>query len=481
MKKEKATIKLVLRTNKQLANGEHPIMLRVNWQGKRAEKSTGFSCREQNWSNTSECIKLVGKDLIPNAKKINAVIQNLKNDANDILNRFLYEGRDYSAQMIIDYLKSGNTNYSVVRDFNGLVDEYIDVNHLKIETILSVRGIQKHFLDYMERDNVHLVDVKKVHAFGFGRWCYEKGFKNNTIRTNIQKMKALFRYAEEIEAIPSNPFKFINEGKLYKAETNKQALTKDVMMLFEQFYLRKVADLGSKAEKKFLTVGNKIFACNVFLLCYMFQGLALIDMAKLKIENIDSTRVTDANNKYLVVNTKRSKTHKPVPIAVRMDALAITLITPYLNYMADKGFLLPILTDKDDTDEKILNKMRYATSAINRNLKIIWDEYNSWVKQITEEYENIPLPSSGIYKGYFEHRLVHNLGLNKDNIEKYLINNNTTLYSARHTFATIFINSEGAKTAELAQMMGRSVSGIDRYIKDLMGVEDVLRARDKMK
>ena len=149
--------------------------------------------------------------------------------------------------------------------------------------------------------------------------------------------------------------------------------------------------------------------------------------------------------------------------------------------MADKGFLLPILTDKDDTDEKILNKMRYATSAINRNLKIIWDEYNSWVKQITEEYENIPLPSSGIYKGYFEHRLVHNLGLNKDNIEKYLINNNTTLYSARHTFATIFINSEGAKTAELAQMMGRSVSGIDRYIKDLMGVEDVLRARDKMK
>ena len=65
-------------------------------------------------------------------------------------------------------------------------------------------------------------------------------------------------------------------------------------------------------------------------------------------------------------------------------------------------------------------------------------------------------------------------------IEKYLISDNTTLYSARHTFATIFINSEGAKTTELAQMMGRSVSGIDRYIKDLMGVEDVLKARDKM-
>jgi hypothetical protein len=75
---------------------------------------------------------------------------------------------------------------------------------------------------------------------------------------------------------------------------------------------------------------------------------------------------------------------------------------------------------------------------------------------------------------------VCDLGLNKENIDKYLINESTTLYSARHTFATIFINSEGAKTSELAQMMGRSVAGIDRYIKELMGVEEVLKARDKM-
>jgi lipopolysaccharide export system permease protein len=67
-----------------------------------------------------------------------------------------------------------------------------------------------------------------------------------------------------------------------------------------------------------------------------------------------------------------------------------------------------------------------------------------------------------------------------ENIDSFLIDEKTTLYSARHTFATIFINSEGAKTSELAQMMGRSVSGIDRYIKDLMTIEDVLKARDKM-
>ena len=149
--------------------------------------------------------------------------------------------------------------------------------------------------------------------------------------------------------------------------------------------------------------------------------------------------------------------------------------------MADNNYLLPILSDRDDTEEKVLNKMRYATSAINKNLKEIWHEYNAWIRQIVGEYENVPLPSEGLYVGYFEHRIVNSLGITLENIDKYLIADNTSFYSARHTFATIFINSEGAKTAELAQLMGRSVSGIDRYIKDLMDVEDVLRARDKMK
>lgn len=83
--------------------------------------------------------------------------------------------------------------------------------------------------------------------------------------------------------------------------------------------------------------------------------------------------------------------------------------------------------------------------------------------------------------GYFDHKLVISRNINHNTIAKYLIDERTTLYSARHTFATIFINSEGAKTAELAQLMGRNVSGIDRYIKELMSIEDVLKARDKMK
>ena len=148
--------------------------------------------------------------------------------------------------------------------------------------------------------------------------------------------------------------------------------------------------------------------------------------------------------------------------------------------MEKNDFFLPILKKTDDTDEKILVKMRYATTSINKNLKEVWKEYNIWLIDLVDKYSNKPLPKK-LYKGWFEHRLIVNRNINKENVANYYIDERTTFYSARHTFATIFINSEGAKTAELAQLMGRSVSGIDRYIKDLMNIEDVLKARDKMK
>ena len=481
MKTEKATINLVLRTNKTLADGTHPIMLRVNWRGKRAEKSCGFSCKEANWSATSGCLKIRGKDVISNAEIINTIIQAEKHKAENVLNTLIIENKAYTAQMIIDYLKEDGKGAKYTKDLDDLVTEYIRVNRLKAETVASIDGIIKHFKAYYGKDSVYLADVSKANAVGFGRWCADKGFKNNTIRTHIQKMRALYRYAVDIEAVKDNPFNGIKEGKMYAAENNKQALTKEALDLFRYFYLTKLDSWGKgKSDKKFFVIGHKIFACNVFFMCYEFQGLALIDMAKLRGVNFDTTRMTDKTNRYIEIHTKRSKTRKDVPIAVKMNDFNAPLITPYIFYMADNDFFLPILKGSDDTDKKILVKMRYATSAINRNLKEVWKEYNTWLMDLVEKYSDKPLPKK-LCEGWFDHQLVKNRNINKETVSDFSINENTTLYSARHTFATIFINSEGAKTVELAQMMGRSVSGIDRYIKELMSIEDVLKARDKMK
>lgn len=475
MKTEKAKIKLIVRTNKTLSDNTHPIMLRINWQGVRKEKSTGFSCKLNNWSTNDECLKIKGKDAIPNAATINAIILDLKQQAEKIRDSFILNNKSYSAEMIMEQLNQKESNLNTIK---AIAVKYIKVNHLKEETILSLNGIVKHFHSYMGKDEVLIDEVTKSHAIGFGRWCAEQGFKNNTIRTNIQKMKSLFTYAEENGIIESSPFKGYRESKIFKAENNKQSLTKEAFLLLRQFYLRDCVSYSEikgeqKLQEKFLVVGNRYFAYNVFFMSFYMQGLALIDLARLKIENVDTTRITNSENRYLIINTYRSKTRKQVPVAIRMDNFTSFIFPIYLKYMANNNFLLPILSENDDTSKKIVVKMRSATTAINHNLKKIWNDYNNWIKQMIESYDKGEINCQ-------DKIIVEKYGICNDNISKFLIDHNTTMYSARHTFATIFINSNGAKSSELAQMMGRSVAGIDRYIRDLMSIEDVLNAKDKM-
>lgn len=54
MKVSIAVIKLVLRTNKVLADGTHPIMLRVSFNGMK-ERATGYSCSVRFWDKKNEC------------------------------------------------------------------------------------------------------------------------------------------------------------------------------------------------------------------------------------------------------------------------------------------------------------------------------------------------------------------------------------------------------------------------------------------
>ena len=141
-----------------------------------------------------------------------------------------------------------------------------------------------------------------------------------------------------------------------------------------QFYLKDcISYIEKKGEgklkEKFLVVGNRYFAYNAFFMSFYMQGLALIDLAKLRFENVDSTRMTDNENRYLIVNTYRSKTRKQVQVAIRMDNFTSFIFPTYLDYMVNHDYLVPILTNDDDTSKKITIKMRSATTAINHNLK----------------------------------------------------------------------------------------------------------------
>ena len=74
MKTDTAIIRLTLKTNKTLSNGLHPIMLRVQFNG-RKEKSTGYSCSKECWDKENQSVT----KKFPNYALINKSIIDLKN------------------------------------------------------------------------------------------------------------------------------------------------------------------------------------------------------------------------------------------------------------------------------------------------------------------------------------------------------------------------------------------------------------------
>ena len=54
MKRSLPTVSVILYKSKTLANGEHPIMLRLCYNGQRKYKSFGLSCSEKMWNEKKE-------------------------------------------------------------------------------------------------------------------------------------------------------------------------------------------------------------------------------------------------------------------------------------------------------------------------------------------------------------------------------------------------------------------------------------------
>ena len=132
MKVFSAIVKLVLRKNKTLANGMHPIMLRVSF-GCQREKSTGYCCDVAHWDKKNQMVK-PGFD---NSEKINKIITEFKTR---IINRklqFEMAGKKYTPDMLLDDSRLDFNAQSNV--FKNVMMDLLAEKHIR-------KGTQAHYL-----------------------------------------------------------------------------------------------------------------------------------------------------------------------------------------------------------------------------------------------------------------------------------------------------------------------------------------------
>ena len=471
MKKTLPTISVVLFTSKVYTNGEHPIMLRVTYNNQRKYKSLGYSCTAKEWNDKKHEVR--GSH--PNSANINKLIRKEVRKAEDAATALEASGAVYSAQSI---LNATSRPKITIKTLFGLFDErvtYFKKQKQKYNTATGYKTLLNIIKRYTNDTDIELIDVG-------GEWIHDfevhllTKYKDTSIKKYFDCLRAAFKEAVRKEYITKSPLDGYKHVRKLDPKTSKRALELHQLSALYSYYIETYGRAGNKTtdlevckkhywNKKFQRRGTtkltpidaeQLSLC-LFFCSYFMQGLALVDLAKLKWKDFHDYEVVDkekflsdtalygskyaqehkVTSDYYRIDISRTKTTKPVRIIVEEGVLTPFLLPFTKDFKGltdeeqDNKYVFPIFSEADNTAQKQFGRMTYANYLVNNNLK----------------------------------RVGEKLGIN-----------GITFYSARHSYASNLRHNR-VDIGLIAQNMGRNVEDIETYLKEF-DEDDIIQANE---
>ena len=349
MTTENTTIAVILYKSKKLANGEHPLMLRVTKNRVRRYISIGLSCNEKDWDEKKNLVKKSH----PNKEVMNSIISKKLKPYSDKVLDYKNEEKDFTPDVLISEANNPVKKTTVFDFFDIKIQRLKDskqignakVYHDTLNQIKTFSG-DKDFT-FSQLDYNFLLK--------FEAHLKSKGLTDNAISVRFRTIRALFngaiaeRYAKQ-ELYPFDKFKI---SERFSTKTQKRAITKEDVKKIEALTIKK----GSADYE----------AQQYFLFSYYGQGINFVDMANLKWNNIINDRIF----------YKRAKTGNELSFKLNAPALAIIENWRLTTKTASDTYIFPILnTDAHKTPIQKYNRVHKVLTRVNKSLKAMGKEAN---------------------------------------------------------------------------------------------------------
>ena len=449
MKVSIAVIKLVLRTNKVLSDGTHPIMLRCSFNGMK-EVSTHYSCSEKYWDKRNECVKKG----YPNWVMINFEINKLKNEAIERRNEYERLGEVYTPQMILSPKKvlSGHRN-----DLKGIIDDYIIEKGIKENTAYNYKYVL-HLLQEFDNENVIVNQLKLDYVKRFIKWMQvEKKLSDGVIKMILQKVAAITNYAigKGLMNESDYPFKEWKFSTKFKTASKLDYIhwkTLDVMkeMLMDDIIVRNGNRWTYRDEvlDELMDKNSALFGRFLFMEMVLWQGLAPVDICHILKSDIIVKTIN--GNDYYCWNGKRSKTMKAVKVRIPCHTTYTEVMIKTMLMFNDSEWFLPVMNGlKVETSE---NSRKHR---VGNTLSVLSSKLKDWFRAVNEEVVKRNVENGG--------------DIPLIDVSK------CTYYTARHSFSMMYM-MKGGSPMNLATLLGRSPNTLAQYITELSEEGDLVEA-----
>ena len=331
------TINVLCYKSKTLANGEHPLMIRVCKDKKKKYQSLGISIKAEYWNFKDNCLKTNCPDYERIQLIIDSELGKIKRKA--LENRL--EGKVFTATTLLE-----STDKAPVKTVGEYYLQYIE--SLKAENRIRYAGMYlvsyNSFIKFNKHLDIPFSDIDIAWLKRYEQWMKSQNFAINTIGTRLRHLRTIFNQAIDMKLITTDayPFRAYKVSKMSQ-QTAQRALSKEDIM--------NIINYKGKSELE-------ILAIDVFTFSYFTAGINFIDMALLKSENIMDNRIV-----YYRHKTKKQ-------IIIPLQPKAIELIEKYRG----GTYLFPILSSYHKTEVQKADRLHKVLGKVNKYLKRIGEE-----------------------------------------------------------------------------------------------------------
>ena len=437
MKTTIGIIRLVLRTNKLLSNGQFPIMIRCSYHGMK-EKSTGYSCTIKDWDKRNECCK----KSFPNYLMINQELRKIKDRAISKRDKYIASDEVYTSAMVLD---SSDDRNVITGALSGLIDRYIEERGLGIRTVDKWRIVKNSIYEFAGRE-ILVNEIDESFCRRYSRWLEGRGLSAGTIRLYLGKVGCICHYSILLGLTSVYPFerwKYWNEFKESKSELYIHSRSMDVMFdILLDLMIEREGDLFSYRSgviDDLLDIHSKLYSLYLYCIGYYLCGIAPVDISYLKKEDIKVIEVKGES--VYAIDGRRNKTGQIFKIRLRKgELLSQVLIGSMLMFHGGEYFLPHF----DGATMKNLSKRVndiycYHTKNLREWFMVINDEI---VRRNVENGDNIPL-----------------------------IDLSCKYYSYRHSFIVSQIQKPNVNLLRLATLTGKSIKTLHQYVTLLNDID----------
>lgn len=247
-------------------------------------------------------------------------------------------------------------------------------------------------IQFSKRKKLIFEEITPEFLTKYEKWQIERGKSPTTISIYLRCLRKLFNSAIADGVIEQKAYPFGRNKYLLPASKNiKKALT---MSEISQIYNYDTPK-GSTEE----------YARDIWMFSYLCNGMNIADLARLKYEQIDESKIT-----FIREKTKRTSKHNSQVIVVGLLPEAMEVIKRWGNQDTPSNYIFPIIKKMDDKEQQ-RKRIKQFTKTVNKYMK----------------------------------RIVRALEINKP----------VTTYAARHSFSTI-LKKSGAPTELISEQLGHS-------------------------